>query len=288
MSQLRVSASEIASDLRRTVRKVSPFVEHFARVGYAAKGVIYSLVGLLAVMAALGTGNGDVTGSHGVLHRLFAQPFGQVLLGAVAAGLACYAAWQFIRAIEDPEHEGTDGGGLMKRAGYFISAVVYSMLVVYAIHMLLGYATSGEDESAKSWSATIMSYPAGTLVIAAIGIGIGLYGITQIYNAYRAKLDRLDFSRWSPATREWLCRVCRFGLAARGGVFGIIGAFLVLAAVRANPNEARGISGALDSLRQQPYGPWLLAVVAAGLIAYGLYEFVKARYRQITPPQVTA
>jgi len=105
-----------------------------------------------------------------------------------------------------------------------------------------------------------------------------------LVRAFKSKLgDRLHLGQIPHETRRVVVAVSRFGLAARGVVFGIIGVFLALAAYHHNPDEARGIAGALDTLQRQPYGPWLLGVVAIGLIAYGVYEFVKARYRQINP-----
>ena len=283
MSHLTAATHDVTDQMRQAVRRASPFVEKFARVGYAAKGGIYLLVGVLALMAALGRNGGETSGSRGVMQRLFDQPFGQILLAALAAGLACYAAWQFIRAIEDPEGAGSDFKGVMKRIGYFGSGVIHSALVVFAINTLLGYARhADDDEGARGWSATVMSYPAGRWLIAGIGIGIGIYGLKQIYNGFVAKLDRIDVSSLSPDTGKWICRACQFGLAARGLVFAIIGTFLVLAAYHEKPSEARGLGGALDSLREQAYGPWLLGIVALGVIAYGFYGLVRARYRRIT------
>ena len=126
-----------------------------------------------------------------------------------------------------------------------------------------------------------MSYPLGQLLVAGIGIGVAIYGITQIYHGFIAKFDRIDVSPLAPGTRKWVCHACQFGLAARGVVFVIIGAFFALAAYHENPSQAKGLAGALDYVRAQPYGPWLLLIVALGVIAYGFYEFAKARYRRI-------
>jgi hypothetical protein len=127
-----------------------------------------------------------------------------------------------------------------------------------------------------------MSYPLGRIVLALIGAGIGIYGVWQLYRAYAAKLDkRLMLAQLSAAGRRAVTWVARSGMAARGVVFGIIGAFLILAAWRYNATEARGLEGALETLRRQPLGQWLLAAVALGLVAYGVFQFVKARYRLI-------
>ena len=284
MTNVTFSASELQHEVKRAVRRASPFVKRFARLGYAAKGLIYILVGALATMAAFGYG-GRTDGSHGALHTLLGQPFGRVLVAAVGFGIACYAIWQFMRAIEDPENEGTDGKAIGKRAGYFISAVAHSALVVYAIHLAtgaLGRVSGGGDDGAASLSAYVMSYPAGRWLVGAIGLGILIYGLWHLYAAYVSKLDKkLELSRLDADARRWMIRVSRFGVAARGVVFTIVGVFMMLAAYREAPGEARGLGGALGVLQQQPYGRWLLGTVALGLVAYGIYQLIMARYRRI-------
>lgn len=275
--------SNAAADLRQEMRhRVSPFVRGFARVGYSAKGVLYITVGVLAAWAAVG--NGQSTGSKGALRTLLDQPFGQILVGIVAAGLACYACWQFMRSVEDPEGEGTDGKGVAKRIGFGISGVIHASLVVYALHLLVGAAGADDsgDGGAQSWSATVMSYPAGRIVLGLIGSGIAVFGLHQLYAAYAAKLDdQLSLKPLSASARRTIKGISRFGMAARGIVFGVIGMLLIIAAYQYDPSEARGLGGALQTLREQPFGPWLLGAVALGLVAYGVYEFVLARYRRI-------
>ena len=285
MTTVPTNLDEARAHLQEARRKASPFVEKFARFGYAAKGVVYVVVGVLAAMTAFGTG-GDTTGSRGALESIYHQPFGRILLGLVAFGLAGYSLWQFIRAIEDPENEGSDGKAIGKRIGFFISGVVHFALVWYAIGIITGAAGggSGDDEGARSWSATAMSYPMGRWIVFLIGAGLACYGIYQLVKAFKSELGkRLHLGQLEPHTYRVVVAISRFGLAARGVVFGIIGGFLGMAAYHHNPNEARGVAGALDTLERQPYGPWLLGAVAIGLIAYGIYEFVKARYRQINP-----
>ena len=111
-----------------------------------------------------------------------------------------------------------------------------------------------------------------------------MYGIAQLYRAYATKFERLNFSTFDAPTRRWTCHACRFGVGARGVVFGIIGTFLIVAAVTSSPSEARGLGGAMNALRSQPYGALLLGIVALGLMAYGGFQFISARYRRITPP----
>jgi hypothetical protein len=288
MTTIPTNLHQAAAQLRDVRHKASPFVEKFARFGYAAKGVVYVLLGALAAMAALGHADGEVTGSKGVMQTLGQHPFGMILLGIVALGLAGYALWQFIRAIEDPENEGSDGKAIAKRAGFFGSGIIHVGLTVYAIGIVIGAraANSGDgtgDANAQSWSAWAMSFPLGRWLVGGVGVGFLIYGLLQIVRAFKADLDkRLRLFEMPAEAVRAVVTVSRIGVAARGVVFGIIGTFLAQAAYHENPHEARGIGGALMAVQRQPYGPWLLVIVAFGLIAYGVYQLVRARYRQIS------
>lgn len=255
-------------------------VEKLARFGYAVKGVVYGLIGVLAVMAALGSG-GQTSGSRGVLRTIASAPFGQVLIGLVALGLFGYALWRFVQAFADPDRKGSDAEGVVKRIGYFGSGVLYAGLGLAAARLLLGNGGGG-GSGADSWTARLMAQPFGLWLVGIAGaltIGVGLY---QFYKAYRASFfDELKTGAMSAAERTWTKRTGRAGLAARGVVFCLIGAFLIEAALNANPDEARGLEGALDALAAQPYGPYLLGIVALGLVGYGIFCGINARYRRI-------
>lgn len=258
----------------------SDTVEKLARLGYAVKGVVYGLIGVLAVMAALGEG-GQTSGSRGVLDTIAGGPFGQVLLGLVAAGLFGYALWRFVQSIVDPDNKGTDAEGLVKRTGYFISGLIHAGLGIAAVRLLLG-SGSGGGSSADSRTATLMEQPFGLWLVGIVGAVIIGFGLYQLYKAKEASFfDKLKTGQMSATERTWAKRSGRAGLAARGVVFGIIGFFLIQAALSANPQEARGLGGALDTLAAQPYGPYLLGLVALGLVGYGVYCGVNARYRRI-------
>ena len=261
----------------------SPWFERLARFGYAAKGAVYIVVGLLAAMAAFGTG-GKTTDTRGALETIVEQPFGRVLLGAVAIGLIGYALWRFVQAFADAENKGSDAKGIGVRTGYAISALVHVGLALSAAQMALGSSSrsGGSDRAEQGWTASLMAQPFGRWLVAALGAIIIGVGIFQLYKAYTAKFrEELKLGEMSSTEQTWATRSGRLGFAARGVVFSVIGIFLMLAALRSDPGEVRGLSGALRALEGQPFGSVILGVVAIGLIAYGVFMFVAARYRRI-------
>ncbi|MEJ7928344.1 DUF1206 domain-containing protein [Ramlibacter sp. AN1015] len=264
------------------MREAAPWVERLARAGFAAKGLVYLIIGALALQAALGTG-GETTDSSGALRSVLQQPYGWVLLALIAIGLAGYAMWRFVEGGMDPQGLGAHGNALVKRAGYAISGVIHAALALEAVRLAFGFISGGSgDSGAQDWTARVLAQPLGRWIIAAVGLAIIGFGLVELFRAYRTDLPkRLDLGRLSPLAKVWVVRFGRMGMAARGIVFGVVGIFLVRAALSYDPSEARGIGGALASLHGQPYGPWLLGLVAIGLIAYGLFEGVQARYRRI-------
>ena len=264
-------------------RAAAPWIERFARTGYVAKGIVYIVIGTLAARAAFGAG-GRTTGSRGAMETIVEQPFGRVMLAVIAVGLLGYAIWQLIAAAADTERKGTEPKGLALRAGQAGRALIYASLALSAVRLTMGDRSGGGDDAAAAgWTARLMAVPFGRWLVALVGLGIIGYGVYQLYRACAAKVRKhLDLWQASATEAEWIVRVGRFGIGARGVVFGIIGWFLIRAAMEYEPRRASGLAGALATLERQPYGPWLLGIVALGLIAYGLYQLANARYRRIT------
>lgn len=253
-------------------------VEVMARIGYTAKGVVYALIGVIAVQAALGAGRAG--GPQEAFGTLREQPFGQILLAAVALGLLAYALWRFVQAGADPDGEGSDGEGIVKRSAYVVSALVYVGLAVAAARLLFGGGSGGGG--AEDWTARLMSQPFGVWLVGLVGIAIAITGLVQFRRAATTSfMEDLKASEMSEEERTWSRRAGRFGFGARGVVYLLIGLFLGRAALQTDPSEAGGLGEALQTLGGQPYGPWLLGVVALGLILYALFAFVLARYRRI-------
>ena len=252
------------------------------RLGYAAIGLVYVLIGVLAVQAAVGQG-GDTTDPAGALGHVIQAPFGRLLLAVVAIGLVGYALWRMLQATLDTERQGTQLKGIVARCGYAIAAFTYAGLALSAVAMLTsGAPQPGEDQSAQDRTAWLLSQPYGAWVVVLAGLAFIGVGLNQFVLAWRGTLDRqLQTRDMDVRLREIVSVAARLGNTARGIAFGLIGAFLVLAGVQARPDEARGLGGALNSLAQQPFGPWLVGLVGLGLIGYGVHMLVAARYRRM-------
>ncbi len=251
-------------------RTAAPWIERLARFGYAAKGVVYVLIGGIAARVAFGEG-GDVEGWNGSLETLRDESLGTPLLWLIGIGLLGHVVWRAVGALRNPENE--DAG---HRAFYAFSALVYAGLALEALRLATGGGGSGGD---THWTVTLMEKPFGRALVLVAGLGIAGYGIQQLWRAWTVKLDeRLDLSRLSATARIWVVRLGRAGLAARGIVFLVLGWTFLSAARRAGASESDNVEGVLGSMRDQP---GLLGAVALGLVAYGLYNIVLARYRRI-------
>ena len=258
-------------------------METLARFGYVAKGFVYGAIGILALMAAFSVGGGQTTGTTGALHAIARQPFGQILLLLIAIGLVGYALWRLIQAFNDPEDKGSDAKGIFARLGYAMSGLAYVGVAFNAALLAFGSGGgSGGSSSKQDWTATVMQQPFGRWLVGiggALIIGIGFY---RIYEAYKTKFRKqLNLSELSSQQENWLVNISRFGIAARGVVFIMLGFFVLQAAKNYDPQNVKGLDGALFTLTQQPFGKVLLTLMALGLIAYAIYLFLQARYRQI-------
>lgn len=270
----------IQHQTEQTVRQSAPWVERLARAGYAAKGVVYIVIGVLAVMAAW-TGRGKTTDSQGALVSIAQNPMGRFLLILVAVGLAGYALWRFVEAGLDSENEGSDAKGFATRIGFVLSGSVYSVLAYTALKLFMGTAEQGGG-GMQDGTARVLAMPFGQGLVGSVGLGVIGLGLAQIVRGYKAKFQKqLKLNELSPATRKWAVISGRVGHIARGIVFMIVGGFFINAAWHADPQKAKGLGSALDLLAQQSYGLWLMGIVAAGLVAYGVFMFVEARYRRI-------
>ncbi len=261
----------------------SKWVEGLARIGYVVRGLLYIVVGILAVQVALGAG-GETTDKKGAIEVIGVQPFGKVLLALMLLGLVGYSLWGFVRAFLDPLKRGTEPKGLAQRVGYLVSGLAYGSLVFPTLAYLQGSGgQGGSSQGSQDLTAKLLSVPMGQWIVAIIGI-IGLLGgLGQMWLGISADFKKdLKQGEMSNTERDWAIRAGRFGSIARGVVFALLGFFVLQAALRYDPQQAQGLDGALRTIAGQPYGPWLLAIVALGLVSFGIYSVLCARWIKVT------
>ena len=248
------------------------WVENGARFGHFTKGVIYGLIGALALQVATGSG-GRVAGQQEAAEEVGRQPFGVVLLLGIAVGLFGYAIWRFVQGIKDTAHE-----GMAKRAVAIISGVVNASVAVAVLQMALGKGGSGS----QSWVGTVLEQPFGAVLLAIIGGGVVLAGLFQLYQAYTKRFLR-DFrtNAMSPTERRWITRAGQAGYGARGVVFPLVGIGMLQAALDHDARQTGGMREALLEIAGSGHGQLLLGLVAVGLLAFGLFMVASARYRAI-------
>lgn len=276
-----ITAPEIANSAKRTANQAvdKPWIARFLRFGHIARGVIYLVVGMLAFRLSVGIR--DVAMSqNGAIAVIGRQPFGHVLLVAVAVGFASYALWDLIRAVADPNYEGRSSTGRLKRIGFALGAFGYIGLAVITIQFIVG----PRPHTATSYGmvAWVLSKPFGALLVGIVGLAWASISVVQMVRAWLGYFERnLELGKRSQAECRCARVLGRIGITTRSAVFAIVGIFLVASAVHANPHHSIGIDGALFGLARQPSGRTLLAAAGLGLVAFGVYSIMCARWMRI-------
>lgn len=256
----------------------NPQLELLERLGYAVRGALYAVMGLLVVGIALNIGGGKATDLSGSLVFLTGNPLGKLVLIVAVVGLSAYSVWGFIRAIYDPLNRGSDASGYAARLGFVSSALSYLAIVFFALQLLAGSGGTSGDSTQKT-VASILVHPAGGIVTVIIGVVALGVGIGQFVEAYRATFARdLKGAEMSASERSLAIGLGRFGMAARGVTFLVIGWFLIQAGLHHDAGQATGFGGAFLFLLAQPYGHLLVGVIGLGFVALGLHSFACARW----------
>ena len=260
------------------------WVKRFAKVGLTAKGIVYCLIGALAFMAAfeLGGNGADDSGKTGAFRFVMEATYGQILLALIALGLLCYSIWRLISAIKDTEHKGTDAKGIAVRLRYAFSGLVYGSLAYYAAKLVMGNG-GGSGDSRQTLAHELLQQPFGQWLVGIVAAGTAMAGIYQIYlgvsEKYRKSVQKAGLHH---KTEAMLIRAGKAGFIARGIVWIIIGWLFLKAALNSNSQEAGGTSSAFQFLENSSYGSYLLGAVALGLICYGVFMFLRAKYQGIS------
>jgi hypothetical protein len=264
----------------------APWIVLLARIGYAAKGLVYVIVGSIAATAAL-AGRSSEVGPGDALATIHGSPFGKVTLSVMALGLFGYAVWRLLEAALDPERRGSGWKGVAKRLGSAAKGLAYGSFGVTAFHYITrgGGTTTGGEQRAKSLTGMVLDQPFGQALLVAIAAGVLGWAGYQAYRAGKGSFaKRLSLGRLTGTIRRLVVNAGRIGIIARAIVFASVAILLGTAALTHDASRAAGTEGGLSALGQQPWGEWLLVGVSLGLVAYGIWQFVEARYRQIARP----
>ena len=256
---------------------VRPWVARSVRLGYLAKGLIYSLIGVLALRVALGLRGGRLTDPSGVLRTMLSQPFGLAMLALIGIGIVGYAAYYIFEAAADLRGRGGGSRGWTNRGLTMIKAAVYGVVGIQALSVV--FFDRRPRDGTEQGASTVMQFPMGQWLLMAIGVGVAIYGITQLRMVWRGGVD--DDIDASLVRREapWILPLGRFGTAARSVIIILMGATFARSGWRGRASDADGYREALATVAS--FHPWLLAAIGAGLLAFGIYQLMHARYAKL-------
>jgi hypothetical protein len=255
----------------------SPAARALARAGLTARGVLYILIGWVAILVALGQSSHEAD-QQGALRLLATQPYGLVSLWLLGIGFAGYALWRLSEAAFGVTGEGNGAGPRLKS---LVRALIYAFFAYLTFKVIAG-AGGSQTKKQQDLTATVMHHPGGQWLVGIAGLAIVIAGLVLVSEGIRRKfLKYLQLSQMSPRTRRLVERLGMIGTAARGAVFALAGVLVIEAAVTYQPAKAGGIDKALLTLRNQPFGEVLLILAALGLIVFGIYGLCEARWRRV-------
>ena len=266
-------------DLQRATGPAAPALDVVTRIGFG-KGIVTILVGVLALRFALRRG-GEITGQEGAVERVLREPFGRLMLAALAVGLAAYALWTFVAAFVDPERKGKSFQGIAERLGFFATGIGYTLLAWTTLNLLLGHRRGGGGLDLQHVLATVLTPHVGRVLVGLAGLIVMTAGVLQLRLGITGRFRKLLRSGMSRLERLVTGVSGRVGYVTLGILSLIAGWSLVEVAVEYDPSEASGWSEALWLLSGIGQGRWLLAAAALGLICYGLYFILQVRYRRL-------
>ncbi|MFF5205861.1 DUF1206 domain-containing protein [Streptosporangium sp. NPDC000396] len=270
-----MNSAQVEGAVRRAAN--SETMGRLARLGLACRGVLYGLIGLLALQIAFGGGSGGKEADKtGAVETVAEQPFGTVLLWLMAVGFAALTLWQLSEAV-------LGRGQVKERVESAGRTVVYGLIVATLLGVLLwGDAGSSTDKSSQDLTGRLMGLPGGRLLVGLAGLGVIGLSVYWIYEGWKKKfLSDLRTGEMSPRARRLAEKLGMAGYLARGVIAAVAGIFVVQAAITYDPDKAKGVDSTLRALTDTPAGPWLLGVVAVGLLLFAVYCFFEARWHRL-------
>ncbi|MCW2942967.1 MAG: putative integral rane protein [Actinomycetia bacterium] len=273
----------VSSNVKAVGREAatSRSMQWLARAGLVARGVNYMLIGVLAVQIGLGIG-GKEADRGGALHAVAGHPGGTVVLWLLAAGFAGLTLWRLAEAAYG--QAGPQGHKAGKRLASLARGIFYGFVFVGVVSFLMGNGGQSGNGQSKDFTAKLMSHPGGRWLVLLIGLVVVGAGVAMVVGGVRKEFRKqLNLAGLNPRSRRVIETLGTVGVAARGIVFGVVGVFLVVAAVSFDAKKAQGIDGSLRKIATTPLGPWLLIAVALGLVTFGVYSCCEARWRKVQP-----
>ncbi|MGH4124255.1 MAG: DUF1206 domain-containing protein [Clostridium sp.] len=278
----KISKMKKTSDIIAQNDTFNSTAEFMARVGFATRGLIFFIMGILALLLAFGIG-GKTTDQQGTIANIGKQPEGKILLWLFLIGLICYSSWGLIQVVVNPFNKENDTKGISARLGYLFGAISYSFLAIPTFSLLTGGSKPAhvgkQAAQTQNYVAKILDMPFGQWIIVVIAIIVISVGIFQVCKGFMPLFGcHLDLIKLNTFQLKWVKGFGRFGTISRGFVIVSVGIFLAIAAYTSNSNEAKGFDSALMSLIHQSYGRWLIGIIALGLTSLGIYALLIALF----------
>lgn len=269
-------AVEIAEDVVR-----HPFTKTLARLGFYTKGFLFIVIGILAVLVAVGVRGGELTAPNGALAAIAQFRYGKIILIIFIVGAVSHGVWNILRGAADVDDAGISWQGIIKRLIWAGIGIFYFALAWTALNLIIR-AQSASAEFQRTLTTILLMLPLGAILVGIIGLSTIGAGVHEFYSGISGKYKKdLRLNGVEKRQRNIITVLGIFGFTARGLIFALMGYFFISAAIDFNPNEAAGMDGALLALAQTYYGKTILFVTAAGLICHGILSFYEAKYRRI-------
>jgi hypothetical protein len=263
---------------KRSARAGKPPYQFVARMGYLARGLVYALLGLVALSVAAGTRENALNLTD-ALHELLQHPLGLLFISGIAVGMVCFALWRIAQGFLDADNLGSGPRAAVRRTGYALSSMAYLGIAATAAGTVLRPPSLSSTSFPKGWAAWLLSWPLGSFALGLIGAGFFVVGVSTAIKAYRASFEK-EFDLKS-STAKWLVPIGRAGHGARALIFLLVGYFLMMSAYNSDVHEVKDMAGALNVLHHHQFGMFLYTAVAIGLTCFGVFEFIQALFRKV-------